>query len=84
MVSTKHDAQVLDWDDEDEPTTKPVQYPIYKQMGSLVINDVGSDGPIVAMARLISDDAEAASGTYTVELPGLAITIDVAHLERGA
>lgn len=58
-------------------TPRTVFFPIYKEMGVLTIGDNG-EGPLVAMARAIQDDAEA-GGHYIVKMDGTTITMTVDH-----
>lgn len=64
MVRTTQDYSEADvW--EDKPTIGH-SYPIYKEMGAITVGTSG-DGPLVAMARAIQDDAES-GGSYILRL----------------
>jgi len=69
MTTVKQD----EWDDASP--SYGARFPVYKQMGSLDVSS-GGDGPLVAMARLIQDDAES-GGCYIVRMGPMTIMMDV-------
>ncbi len=78
--NSKHDI----WDedeDEDMHNTVGQAFPVYKQMGILQIGINNDDGPLVAMARMIQDDAES-GGEYIVRIDNITITMGVEVAEQ--
>lgn len=74
-MSTRNYTPEIDYDDDDEPTSSSgVIFPVYKQMGLLQVGN--GEGPLVAMAKMIQDDAEA-GGSYILRLGPMTVTMAV-------
>lgn len=62
--------------DDDYAPAMGARFPIYKHMGDLTLSASGGEGPLVAMARAIQDDAEF-GGSYIVRMGAMTISMSV-------
>lgn len=64
----------MTWDEDS--VSRPVVYPIYKEVGQIQVDRGYGHSPLVAMALAIEDDAEA-GGSYIVRMDKVTITMTI-------
>jgi hypothetical protein len=65
----------INWDDEH--VSRPIVYPVYREIGQIQVDRGYGHSPLVAMALAIQDDAATAGGSYIVRMDNMTITMAV-------